>query len=166
MLEAVIGKDILDGLYGRKNGGIITFASGVYLGLLTRLPREDGKAHEDGRHFTELSSPGYMRTRLDTNSNIDGRYIMANPVEGETMTIDGDEAATAVIRNQVQIIFSENAIEETVLGFGLFRSADVEDPTRPFAWDKVHDGDGNDFIVIGAEEVPIVREGGLEITFG
>lgn len=166
MLEFTIGKDVLDGLYGRKSGSLITFTSGVYLGLLTRLPREDGKAHEDGKHFTELSSPGYMRTRLDTNSNIDGRYIMANPVAGETVMIDGDEAATAVIRNQTLIIFSENSTEETVVGFGLFRSADVEDPTRPFAWDKVHDGEGNDFIVIGAEEVPIVREGGLEITFG
>lgn len=166
MLEYTIGKDVLDGLYGRKNGAAVTFSGNVYLGLLTRLPREDGQAHSDGKHFTELSSPGYMRTQLNTTSNIDGRYIMANPVAGDPVMVGDDEAATAVIRNQTLIIFSENATEETVVGFGLFRSSNTESSDRPFAWDKVHDGDGNDFIVIGAEEVPIVREGGLEITFG
>lgn len=166
MLESAIGKDILDGLYGRKGGNAINFGSGVYLGLLTRLPRADGQAHEDGRHYTELSSAGYMRTRLDTASSIDGTYVMGNPVEGDPVMIDGDEVATAVIRNQTLIMFAENLVSETVVGFGLFRSADTTDLTRPFAWEKVSGEDGSDHIDIAAETVPVFRPGGLEITFG
>lgn len=170
MLNAVIGNDILDGLFGMLPSGsgipsYVNFSGSVYLGLLTKLPKPNGEIYEDGTYFTEMNGEGYQRVQLDANSRISGKYIMADAIDEDVVKVGSDNALPASIQNQALLIFPENSIEQTVVGFGLFRSRNVADRiTLPFLWGAVTGTDGSDSILIKAEEVPIVREGGFKIS--
>jgi hypothetical protein len=165
MLNAVIGKSILDGLFALEEG-YIKFDGQVFLGLLTRLPNINGTPHSDNTYFSELNSPGYRRVQLDVDSRINKKYTITDAVSNEVIEDDnGDACAPAVVSNQAMIIFPENTMKETVVGFGLFRSGDKTDPTLPFLWGEVSGTDGEKSIEIDQDEVPIIREGGFKISF-
>lgn len=163
MLSDVIATPVLDGLYGYAANSVVSFQGQVWLGLLTVMPKDDGSKHEDGTYFKELSDPAYMRLRLDEESRINGKFIMSDAVEDEIVQVDGDNVQPIVSRNQAPLIFPENYTPETMVGFGLFRSGE-KTSTLPFLWDKITGLDGEENVVLEAEEMPIIREGNMEIV--
>lgn len=164
MLTHEITGPVLDGLYGHASA-LVAFPGEVYLGLLTKLPKADGSVYEDGTYFAELVDPNYTRFRLDAVSRINKKYIITDAVDGEAVEVDGDQILPAEVRNQAPLIFPENSVAETIVGFGLFRSADTTDKTAlPFAWDAVSDPDGGDAVALDTGETPIIREGGFEMV--
>ena len=163
MLSDVIATPVLDGLYGHTAGIGIEFLGEVWLGLLTVMPKDDRSQYDDGTYFKELRDPRYMRLRLDEKSRINGKFIMSDAVEDEIVQVDGDNVQPIVSRNQAPLIFPENYTPETLVGFGLFRSGEKNN-TPPFLWDKVTGLDGDENVVLEAEEMPIIREGDMEIV--
>ena len=171
MMHEITGP-ILNGLYGlldsrnydHFNSGkpYVDFSGPVYLGLLTRMPKPDKTAYDDDIFFAELSDPNYRRFRLDAISRINKKYIMADAVACEVTAVGEDKCVPAVIRNQAPLIFPENMVPETIVGWALFRSDDTSDKvTFPFKWGSVV----GEAIELEAEESPIIREGGLELIF-
>lgn len=176
MLMHEITGPILNGIYGLLNSGnyphcnngrpYVEFSGEVWLGLLTRMPKADKSAYEDDTYFAELSDPNYRRFRLDAVSRINKKYIMADAVDGEVELVGEDRCLPAVIRNQAPLIFPENMVPETIVGWGLFRSADTSDKvTLPFAWGVVGPTEEGEPIELEAEESPIIRDGGLTFIF-
>lgn len=166
MLNSIIGNQMLDGLFGKKKGGTISFSGDVYIGLLTKLPNSNGDAHADGTYFSEPADSTYQRIKINTTSRIGKSNFIAGAVLDEATTIDGCEAYPAYVTNQNMIMFLETSEEwDKVVGFGLFRSNDTSNTTTlPFLWGEVTAEDGEAGVTIGQSEVPIIRAGGFKVS--
>ena len=166
MLNSIIGNQILDGLFGKKNGATIIFSGDVYIGLLTKLPNSNCAAYEDGTYFSEPADSTYQRIKINTTSRIGKTKFIAGAELDEATTIDGCEAFPAYVTNQNMIMFLETSEEwDKVVGFGLFRSNNTNDTTTlPFLWGEVTAEDGTSGVSIGQYEVPIIRTGGFKVS--
>lgn len=165
MLNSNIGTVILNGLL-KGNSGTITFSGDVYLGLLTKLPNNNGSAYEDGSYFTEPSDPSYIRIKIDTKSRINKQNFIAAAQAGEPIDVGEDKALPAYVANQGAIMFEEATVAwDTVVGFGLFRSNNTADTTTlPFLWGTVTTDGGEAGVSVDKEEVPIIRTGGFKVS--
>lgn len=177
MLSSIIGISILNGLFaspGQDEGGsIITFSGDVYLGLLTKMPNNNGDPYEDGTYFSEpmkssgsssSDGSGYFRIRLDTESRINRNAIIGGAETDEPfVNNDGDTVLPAFVTNQELIMFPEaNENWDKIVGFGLFRSETGTTP--PFLWGSVTSKDGEDGIEVIAGEVPVIRPGDFKVS--
>ena len=160
------GCAILDGLLGFKYGNLISFSSQIWLGLLTRAPKSDRTAYEDGRYFSEPDDPEYVRVRLDDVSRINGKWFISGTEYGEPVVVNdaGDLGQPNVVKNQSLILMNEITQPTTIVAWGLFRSNDTTKDTLPFLTGTVMDSSGASTIEFKAEDIPIVREGGLQIS--
>lgn len=161
------GCTILDGLMGFKSGSQISFTGACWLGLLTRPPKTDRTAYEDGAYFSEPNDPAYHRARIDVKSRIDEEYTLGGAEPGEPVTINsfGDKGQPMVVKNQSLIPMDwlpESAT--TVVAWGLWHSSDTTSKTKPFLVGTIKDSSGNDSIEFAPGEIPIVRVGGLRIS--
>lgn len=157
MLNSSISNKILNGIFSLGES-FIAFAGNVYIGLLTTLPNPDGSG------FVEPDDPNYLRVQIDTNSRITKEPFLNGAVEGDVVTVDGDNAVPAYVNNAGVIMFPETSVAYDVVGFGLFRSDDTTSNTAPFLWGAVSPDGGGTVIQVNAEEVPIIREGDFKIT--
>jgi hypothetical protein len=160
------GCTILDGLLGFKKGATISWSGACWLGLLTRPPKADRTAYEDGKFFSEPDDPEYVRVRVDDISRINGKYIISGTEPGEVVAINdsGDQGQPMVVKNQALILMNEITVKTDVVAWGMFRSSDTTSTTKPFLWGGVKDSSGATTITMAPEEIPIVREGGLQIS--
>ena len=160
------GCTILDGLLGFKKGATISWSGACWLGLLTRPPKADRTAYEDGKYFAEPDDPAYVRVRIDDISRINDKYIISGTEPGDPVAVDssGDLGQPMVVKNQALIVMNEITKNTDVTAWGLWRSSDTTRDTKPFLWGTVKDSSGNDTITLTPEEIPIVREGGLRIS--
>lgn len=163
MLVSRIGTAILNGLFGNNIGGKIEFDGDIYLGLLTKLPNDNGAAYEDGTYFSEPTDTGYFRVKLNANSRITKGPFIASAVEGDAVAVGEDMGTPAYVTNQAMILFPEsNEDWDTVVGFGLFRALSGTD--LPFLWGSVTSTDGEEGVTIKQYEVPVIRVGGFKVT--
>lgn len=163
MLHSIIGNDILDGLFAKSKNNAVLFSGSVYLGLLTRLPNDNGGAHEDGTYFSEPNDEGYFRVQIDTTSRITKESFLVPAAEDEPIVVDGDTAIPAYVTNRSVIMFPEsNVAWDTVVGFGLFRAQSGN--TSPFLWGSVTSPAGGEGVIIAEHEVPIIRAGDFKVS--
>ena len=160
------GCTILDGLLGFKKGAQISWSGACWLGLLTRPPKADRTAYEDGRCFSEPDDPEYRRVRVDEESRINGKHILGGTEPGDPVAVgsSGDMGQPMVVKNQALIVMNEITQNTSVTAWGLWRSSDTTRDTKPFLWGTVTDSSGNATITLAPGEIPIVREGGLRIS--
>ena len=160
------GCTILDGLLGFKKGATISWSGACWLGLLTRPPKADRMAYEDGKYFAEPDDPEYVRVRIDDISRINGKYIISGTEPGDPVAVNssGDMGQPVVVKNQALIVMNEITKNTDVTAWGLWRSSDTTSTTKPFLWGGVKDSSGATTITMAPEEIPIVREGGLQIS--
>lgn len=160
------GCTILDGLLGFKKGATIGWSGACWLGLLTRPPKADRAAYEDGKFFAEPDDPEYVRVRIDDISRINGKYTISGAEPGDPVAVgsSGDLGRPMVVKNQALIVMNEITQNTSVTAWGLWRSSDTTRDTKPFLWGTVKDSSGNATITLTPEEIPIVREGGLRIS--
>lgn len=168
MLNASIGNEILDGLFGLLGKKKIKFDGDLYLGLLTKLPNDNGDPYEDGKYFAEPTDPSYLRIKINTISRINKMNFIGNAQSDEVVNIGEDKAIPAYVTNQSLIMFPE-ASEEwgRIVGFGLFRSGDTTSQNLPILWGAVTtEGgeEGEEGVSIGQHEVPIIRIGGFKVS--
>ena len=166
MLNSVVGNVILDGLFGLSatNGTAakITFSGDIYLGLLTKLPNDNGAAHADGKLFAEPNDSSYHRIKINDESRISGNKIIGHATVGERPAIS--DGIPACVENQAVIMFPESTVAwDKIVGFGLFRSKTATDEL-PFLWGAVTTDGGEAGVSIDANEVPIIRAGGFKIS--
>lgn len=167
MLNSDIGIMILNGLFAtsRNNDVRLTFTGDIYLGLLTRLPKNDKSAYEDEFYFSEPSDPEYIRIKLNTNSRINKAPFISGAEAGEQIEIDGCQAIPAYITNQSLIMFPESTVDwDNIIGFGLFRSNNTSSKELPFLWGNITSDDGASSVEIKQHEVPIVRSGSFKVS--
>jgi hypothetical protein len=165
MLDASIGNTILDGLFGLKNGAIMSFTGDVYIGLLTKLPNINGAAYEDGLYFSEPDDPTYLRLKLNSDSRITKKPFIGGAEAGEPIVVDEDTVIPVYVQNDAIIMFPEASSPYTIVGFGLFRTKDTTSQTLPFLWGEVTSSDDNAAIEVASGEVPVIREGDFKIYF-
>lgn len=160
------GCTILDGLLGFKKSAAISWTGACWLGLLTRPPKADRTAYEDGKDFAEPDDSEYVRVRIDDISRINGKYTISGAEPGDPVAVgsSGDMGQPMVVKNQALIVMNEITKNTSVTAWGLWRNSDTTSDTKPFLWGTVKDSSGNATITLTPEEIPIVREGGLRIS--
>lgn len=161
-----VGCEILDGLLGFKPGLQISFSGECWLGLLTRAPKDDRSAYDDGKFFSEPDDPEYVRVRVDDTSRINGLHTISGTESGEPVTVNdaGDLGQPNVVKNQALILMNEVTVASDIVAWGLFRNSDTTSSKLPFLVGSVKDSSGAATISLAPEEIPIVREGGLQIS--
>lgn len=166
MLNSNIATVILDGLFAMTQGSQIVFNGNIYLGLLTKLPNDNGIAYEDGTYFTEPNDPTYLRIRIDTQSRINKKNFIAGAATGDVISVGEDNAIPAYVTNQGAIMFPEASVAwDKIVGFGLFRSGDKTDTTTlPFLWGAVTTENGESGVTVDQYEVPVIRQGGFKVS--
>ena len=176
MLDSSIATLILDGLFAmgltRDEDGIssigkqVIFGGDLYLGLLTKLPNDNGAAYDDGSYFAEPSDPCYLRIKINTKSRINKQNFIAPSQVGEAIDVGEDKASPVYVINQGAIMYPEARENwDKVVGFGIFRSNDTSDTTTlPFLWGTVTAEGGEVGVPVEKEEVPIIRTGSFKVS--
>lgn len=165
MLDSNIGTVILNGLLSGVKSKIV-FGGDLYLGLLTKLPNNNGDAYEDGTYFAEPLDETYIRIKINTTNRINKMNFIAPAKADETINIGEDKALPVYVTNQGAIMFEEASENwDRVVGFGIFRSNDTSDiTTLPFLWGTVTAEGGEVGVSVEKEEVPIIRTGGFKVS--
>lgn len=165
MLSSEIGKKILDG-FCRSNELEIDFnIPNAYLGLLTKLPKDDESTYEDGTYFTEPADGEYHRVRLNDINPLEQLDYTEDAKDGDEVEVDNDVyALPAYIINPTYIMFPE-ALEDwgDIVGFGIFSEASGTE--LPYIWGPISPlVDESGPVTINAGEVPIIRAGNFKVS--
>lgn len=166
MLDSKIGTTILNGLFCTSGKATnIAFSGDLYLGLLTKLPKDNGDAYDDGKYFEEPADPTYLRIKITTESRINHKNFIAHAVADDPVIIDGGTAIPASVTNQSIIMFPESSVYwGEVVGFGLFSEEDSSSDSLPVLWGEITSSDGDSPLIIGQYEVPVIREGRFKVS--